>query len=321
MATSSNRAAEGEVLRGQEPAWYQLLRDTKVSDILPKDRTIVRASYGEPIDALLKKISDAKVLSALVTDSSAPGVFGFVDVFDLLVSVLEVTSESKDITKESIQNLNWEGKCFGRQETGPVVNISRSDPYICLTEDRSLLDAVRIFASEVHRLAVVDKVQKERVLNILSQMDIIKFVTERGVWIGSKLDKPISQVGLEPLGVCSVRDDTNVIDVLRYMKTKTVSGVAVVDRDNRLIANFSATDLVGLKESNFPLLALTIKEFLFRMYGYPKPPIFCKTTDTVETIMLKLTVHKVHRVYVVNDTMQPSGVVTLTDLMQFLLAE
>jgi len=322
MATSSYMTTnQGEVKRGQEPAWYQLLKDTKVSDILPKDRPVVRASYNEPIDALLKKLSDSHILSAVVTDSAAPGVIGFVDVFDLLVYVLELTSESKDITKESIENLKWEGKCFVRQETGPLVNISQTDPYLSVKEDTPLLDVVRIFASEVHRLAVVDKVQKERVLNVISQTDIIKFLTERGVWIGSKLEKPITEVGLEPLGVCSVRDENNVVDVLRFMKTRSVGGVAIVDRDNRLIANFSASDLVGLNESNFPLVALNVKEFLTRMYGYPKAPIFCKTTDTVETIMLKLTVHKVHRIYVVNNHMQPTGIITLTDLMQFLLAE
>jgi len=134
------------------------------------------------------------------------------------------------------------------------------------------------------------------------------------------MERPIGEVGLGPLGVYSIKDDVATVDVLRYMKLLKVSGVAVVDKNGLLIANFSATDLVGLNEENFPLLALNAKDFLLRMYGFPKAPVYCRATDTVETIMLKFSVHKVHRLYVVNDTMQPTGVITLTDVMQFLLA-
>jgi CBS domain-containing protein len=310
---------EQEVTQGQEPAWYQLLAESKASQIVPK-RPLIYVSYTEDVGTLLKKLSEANVISAVITDPEKPGVFGFVDVFDLLVYVLEVTNQSTDLTKESIENLKWEGKCFARAEAGPLTNFSQTDPYVTVSEDTSLLEVVKIFASEVHRLAVVDKVQKERVLNIVSQSDVVRFLTKRGVWIGSKLEKPISEVGLGPLGVSAVRDDTPTVEVLRYMKRLSVRGVAVVDKNNRLIANFSATDLLGLTEENFPLLALNVKDFLCRMYGFPKPPVFCKIDDSVETIMLKFAVHKVHRIYVVNETMQPGGIITLTDIMQFLLA-
>lgn len=316
---TETQSMEQEVMRGQEPAWYQLLSESKASQIVPK-RPLVYASYTEDVRTLLQKLSEANVVSAIITDPEKPGVFGFVDVFDLLVYVLEVTKESSDLTKESTENLKWEGKCFSRAEAGPLTNFSQNDPYVTVSANTSLLEVVKILASEVHRVAVVDSTQKERVLNVVSQSDVVKFLTKRGVWIGSKLEKPISEVGLGPLGVSAVKDDTPTVEVLRYMKRLAVRGVPVVDRNNRLIANFSASDLLGLTEESFPLLALNVKDFLYRMYGFPKPPIFCKINDSVETIMLKFAVHKVHRIYVVNDTMQPTGIITLTDIMQFLLA-
>lgn len=50
-------------------------------------------------------------------------------------------------------------------------------------------------------------------------------------------------------------------------------GVAVVDTHGRMVANFSASDLVGLNENNFHLLTLPVMEFLTRMHGFPKVSI------------------------------------------------
>jgi len=56
-------------------------------------------------------------------------------------------------------------------------------------------------------------------------------------------------------------------------------------------------------------------------YYFRQPPVCCRLQATVEDVILKLSVHRVHRIYVVNDSMKPIGIITLTDIMQFLLAE
>jgi len=127
--------------------------------------------------------------------------------------------------------------------------------------------------------------------------------------------------GLLPLGVVSVLDTMTVIDTIKYMKDFKCSGIAVVDKHNRIVANFSASDLIGLNEENFNLLQLPVKEYLTRVYTFPKPPVCVSETSTVEEVLLKITVHGVHRVYIVDESMRPLGLLTLTDLMQFLLVK
>ena len=72
----------------------------------------------------MKRLSEAKVLSAVIIDPDPKiGVIGFVDVLDLLVYVLEVTDQSsRDITKESVENIKWQGQCFERQNVGSLVS-------------------------------------------------------------------------------------------------------------------------------------------------------------------------------------------------------
>ncbi len=51
-----------------------------------------------------------------------PGVFGWIDVLDILSHVLDVTNSSVDFSTETIQNLKWEGQCFARKEVASLVS-------------------------------------------------------------------------------------------------------------------------------------------------------------------------------------------------------
>jgi CBS domain-containing protein len=303
--------------------WKALLRNTKVSSILEQGRLLVKAQYFEEVADLLKKMSDAKILSAVVVDPDPKvGVVGFVDVLDLMVYVIDIADQSgRDITKESMANLKWEGQCFVRQNIGSLVNVSRANPLYKISADASLEDAVQLMAAEVHRLAVLDEsTPSHYISNIISQSDIVNFIASRG-WGGSKMSKRINEAGLAPLGVATVLESNNVIAVLRYMRDYKIGGVGVVDSFGRLVANFSATDLLGLTADKFSMLALPVKEFLLRIHGGIKEPVVTTSADTIATLMNKFVEHKIHRVYIVDNQMIPIGVISMTDIMQFLLSE
>jgi len=297
-----------------EPLWIQILEQTKVSDVMSSNQKVVKTQFHEEVRDLLKKLSDAQVLAAVVMEDSV-GVVGFVDVLDLLVCVIEVTNNSLDVTKERFENLKWEGQCFSRQTSGSISNLSQRNPFYQVSPATSLMDCVRLFAGEIHRLAVMEN---NSLTNVISQFDIIQLLATRGVYIGKEMGKPICNTSLASLGVATVRDNVNVVDCIKYMKKYMCSGVPVVDQHNRIVANFSATDLLGLNESNFHLLALPVMEFLVRIHGYPKPPVFVKPDETPEALMMKIVIHKVHRVFIVNEKMVPIGVISLSDIMKWL---
>jgi len=308
----------------ENSSWKALLRNTKVSNILEQGRLLVKAQYFEEVADLLKKMSDAKILSAVVVDPDPKvGVVGFVDVLDLMVYVIDIADQSgRDITKESMQNLKWEGQCFVRQNIGSLVNVSRANPLYKISSDASLEDAVQLMAAEVHRLAVLDdSTPSHYISNIISQSDIVNFFVSKGGLSGSKMTKRINEAGLAPLGVATVLETNNVIAVLRYMRDYKIGGVGVVDSFGRLVANFSATDLLGLTADKFAMLALPVKEFLHRLHGSIREPVVTTSADTIATLMNKFVMHKIHRVYIVDNQMIPIGVISMTDIMQFLLSE
>jgi len=97
--------------------------------------------------------------------------------------------------------------------------VSKRDEMKLVDLNTSLMNVVDIFASEVHRVGVIDE---KKMTNIISQSDIIRFLTIHGVYIGSKLEQPIKNAGLEPIGVDSVLETVSTLDVIRFMKKKNV---------------------------------------------------------------------------------------------------
>jgi len=300
-----------------DPAWWNLLETYKVQDVIDPNKILVKAEFGAEMKELMQQLKSANVLSAVIYDPVTPGLYGFVDVLDILLYILEVGSWSPNLRTETIQNLKWEGQCLSRQTAGKLINYSRVDPFLSVTGTTTLLDVVRIFAEGIHRVVVMES---GRVTNVISQFDLVHFLATRGVWIGSALEKSLGQVGLESQGVLSVLDSVEVIDVLRFIYENKVSGVPVVDKKGMVVGSFSATDLLGMTEDNFAFLTMPVKDYLMKIYGFPKPPVCCREFSTVEDLLLKIVVHKVHRVFIVNEKMRPTGVLSLTDIMKFLLA-
>jgi len=301
-----------------KPAWVKLLNETSVRTIVDPKQEVVSVNFFDHVSTLLKKLSDSKILAAVVTSSDKPGVLGFVDVLDIMTFLLDaLAAESMEFSEQSFRNIQWQGKAFAQESCGSLINRSKRNEMKTVDLDTSLMTVSKMFSSEIHRVGVI---HNDRLVNILSQSDIIRFLATRGVYIGSQMEKPISEEGLEPLGVASVLDNLPTIDVIRFMRDKMLSGVAVVDHQGRLVANFSGSDLLGLNENNFAALTLGVKEYLFRMYGYPKSPVYVKQNDKVETVLLKMVVHQVHRVYIVDDSMKAIGVITMTDVMEFFVS-
>jgi CBS-domain-containing membrane protein len=107
----------------------------------------------------------------------------------------------------------------------------------------NLLEIAKTFAKGVHRVAVIDSTIK-RVEDVFSQIDMVQFLAERGVWIGSKLEKPIYQTSLYSKSVETVGRSTTAVQAFRKMKQSGYSGLGVVDDNGRMVASISATDLL-----------------------------------------------------------------------------
>lgn len=316
ISSLTQRTYGNETSEQSRPYWFQILEDTKVKDII-KPRKLVKVQFAEEVGTIIEKLAAANVLSAVVIDEDRNLCYGFVDVLDLMGYALEVSSWSNDITREVI-NVKWEAQCFSRQTSGNLTNFSQRNPFKTVTYSSSLMEVAKLFGEGIHRVAVMNQ-ENQRIENVISQSDLIRFLTKRGSWIGSKIEKPLFECDIFSSNVTWIKHTETAIQAFKLMKEKGFSGLPIIDDNLRLIANISATDLKGLNEEKFQYIKLPVHDFLKKLHGFPKAPVYVRPEDTVETLMLKFVVHKVHRIYIVDPSMKPTGVITLTDLIRFFL--
>lgn len=111
-----------------------------------------------------------------------------------------------------------------------------------------------------------------------------------------------------------------VSEVLSLLALQDVWGCAVINAHSALIGNISVTDLkyvLSTEHGKMQFLeGMTVAELLSKCASVRPAPVTCQATDTLESVAKQLTKAKVHRVYLVNENMQPQGVVTLTDIIE-----
>jgi len=288
-------------------------RLTTVRDIVDLNRKLVTVAFGEDIRSVLKKLGDNGIHSALVINPDKPWeIFGFVDVLDILYHVLDCHSQTGDY-----RTMQWESMCFGRVPAWTVSNISKSNSTLSMVEpSATLAEVIDLFSKGIHRAPVV--IPPHTVATVISQSDVIGLLSRRGVGItGPIVLRDLKELGLDSSGVVVVDEDLPLTDVLMKMKEHNVSGVPVVDKEGKILSNFSASDLKDLQESNWSWITLGVRDFFKKHRGMIRPPVCLTAKNTLEDLLLKYTTDKVSRVYLVNHRNEPEGVITHTDVIQF----
>jgi len=312
-----DREANEMVVTDTRAPWWEMLEALTVEDALSQ-RDPICVNSDEKLPVLFATLRQNKILGAVVVDKD-DRVRGFVDVYDILTYLILVSSQGKeeasmDQVKEVVKNYPYVADSF---RIGNLVNLSGTNQMQTVGEKTPLIEVMRFFAKEVHRVAV--ETSEGKVVGVFSQSDLIKVFAQRGVSLGRLIDMPLQQLGLGVGDVFCVNESDFLFSALQKMRANRLSAAAVIDRRGLLVANFSVSDLKGIDPQSLESLSLTVKEFLFKTYGFPKPPVVVKPWETVEHVLLKLTFHGVHRVWVVDDNQKPIGLISMTDLMRFFL--
>jgi len=197
-----------------------------------------------------------------------------------------------------------------------VVDISTKNPYCPIEERASVQDAIDLIVKwKVYRLPVVNS--EGELVTLLTQSHITSFL-QKSISQFPFASKKLSELTIGSKDVYSVHTTDKTIDAFQKIIEKGVQGIAVVDENNNLVGNLSTTDVsvIGHTAKLLPLLLVPVAQFsTFIPPNTVIPgPIAVTTGTTIEEIMLKISVSKVHRVYVVNDN-KPTGVVSLIDLL------
>ncbi|KAL4795922.1 nuclear protein SNF4 [Aspergillus venezuelensis] len=197
---------------------------------------------------------------------------------------------------------------------------------ISIDPERPLYDACRrMLESRARRIPLVtndSQTDRHLVLSVLTQYRILKFVAVN-VSDTQKLKKPLGEIQLGSFSnVATASMDTPVIDVIHILVERSISSVPIVNSEGVVYNVFESVDVITLiKGGVYDDLSLTVGEAL-KKRSPDFPGIYtCSLNDGLDTIFDTIRKSRVHRLVVVDDNFRLKGVLTLSDILQYILLE
>jgi len=303
-----------------DPSIKNTLLNTKLSSIFPEGRKeIITVTTAEPASAAFHKIVQHGISSVVMMDRTSKRCVGFVGMTDMVALVFKECPVSEVVgTDDELTKILFSKNLFTHSTCEEVADLSRKNPFYQVEERASLQSAIDLMASwDVHRLPVVD--HEGNLVTILTQSQVVSFLYNANVKIPFAT-KTVGELKLGYKNVISVKEDQMAAEGFKIIAEKRITGIAVLDFEDRLVTNLSASDLkaIGYTGKLLTLLITNVKQFKRNLPENPliPGPISVSPATTVEEVILKIVLTKVHRVFVVDDQKKLLGVISLIDLIR-----
>lgn len=245
---------------------------------------------------------------------------GFVDVLDIVGLAFQIMKQANLTLHEFFSNPFFDKKIKEALWSATALN-----EWVPVEEKTSLLNVLHAFTSNYifrpHRLPVVDK--EGDIIGIISQTDILRIAATKTDLIDNFLSKTIEELKLEH-AVIAARCTIPASDALGLLTDNRVHGVAIVQPpSSKLLANLSASDLVGMTKNDLALFDKPVTEFLQAIYarrGYVglKPPVSCHPHAPFSQVLSLLIENEIHRIYVTDQEQHAIGIISVGDVIEAL---
>lgn len=188
---------------------------------------------------------------------------------------------------------------------------------------KSLYEACsKMLESRSRRIPLIDedeKTHREIVVSVLTQYRILKFVA-LNCKETKMLVKPVKDIFNLNKNLFSCNMDTPVIDIIHLLSEKSISSIPVVDEQGKLINVYEAYDVLTLvKGGIYTDLDLTVGDALLRRSEDFEGVHMCTVNDRLSTIMDTIRKSRLHRLFVVDDEGKLVSVITLSDVLKYIL--
>jgi CBS domain-containing protein len=277
---------------------------------------VVLVSHDCTISQALQTLATHRFLSCPVWNRTTKLCLGAVDVIDILVFLLAGLRNFQDPTA-----LSTELQRRFNLQIYFAIDFSLRNPFIPVPEDLPLTEAItKYLIHGIHRLPVV--APTGQITSLLAQMDVLEFLKNE---FDKGQDEILMTLGKRTLmtsittrsEVFCVSKDTKLREAFEDIALNQLSGLAVVDDDNKLVGNLSASDIEGLTEQTFySVIDQTLGEIT-----KGQELVFLTKQNTFEDAVRTMQKHRVHRLYILSQDKVPVGLITATDVMKILTRE
>ncbi|XP_031345623.1 5'-AMP-activated protein kinase subunit gamma-2 [Photinus pyralis] len=253
------------------------------------------------------------VRAAPLWDSLQQEFVGMLTITDF-IKILRMYYTSPNVTMEELEEHKLD---TWRQ----VLKDHRS--LVSIGPDSSLYDAIKtLIHNRIHRLPVIDP-DTGNVLYILTHKRILRFLF---LYINelpkpSYMNKTLRETRIGTYDDIEIAyEDTSIIVALKKFVERRVSALPLVDSQGRLVDIYAKFDVINLAaEKTYNDLDVSLKKANEHRNEWFEGVHKCKLDETLFTIMERIVRAEVHRLVVVDENDMVIGMISLSDLLLYLV--
>jgi CBS domain-containing protein len=214
---------------------------------------------------------------------------------------------------------------FGRAITeviGKSYRLTAAD----IHKTTSLWDTIGIFQKGAHRLPITN--EDGIIVNLISQTDVLRFLMTQRDYYDNIFDSTVEDLKLGRHLALTCHQDQTTLAALQKMQQGNISALAIVNSNNELVGNLSASDLKGAVIINDdpgsdPLgcLLLPVLAFLHQNGRKNIEPFSCTHKSTLGSIIESMLNLGYHRVWVVDQQNHVKSIISITDVMRAIIQQ
>ncbi|XP_043584147.1 serine-rich adhesin for platelets isoform X1 [Bombus pyrosoma] len=254
------------------------------------------------------------VRAAPLWDSSRQEFVGMLTITDF-IKILQMYYTSPSVTMDELEEHEL--------DTWRKVLKDQVHPLVSIGPDASLYEAIKtLIQNRIHRLPVIDP-DTGNVLYILTHKRILRFLF---LYI-HELPKPsFTGKTLRDLrigtfeNIETATEETSIILALKKFVERRVSALPIIDTEGKLVNIYSKFDVINLAaEKTYNNLDISLREANEHRNEWFEGVQSCKLDETLFTIMERIVRAEVHRLVVVDDDDKVIGIISLSDLLFYLV--
>ncbi|KAL9470891.1 hypothetical protein ACSS6W_008832 [Trichoderma asperelloides] len=294
------------------------LRKRTSYDVLPLSFRLIVLDTDLLIKKSLNILIQNSIVSAPLWDSHASrfaGILTATDYINVIQYHCQFPDEMNKLDQFRLSSLRDIEKAIGAT---PIESVS-------VHPSRPLYEALRrMLKTRARRIPLVDvddETGRETVVSVITQYRILKFIAVNNEHNTILLKKTLRELHLGTYtGIAVARMASTVLEVIDLMVNRNISCVPIVDSENRVLNAFEAVDVIPcIKGGAYDDLNGTVGEALCKR-PEDNPGIFtCSEDDRLDSIFDTIRKSRVHRLIVVDDENKLKGVISLSDILKYVL--
>ncbi|KAK2983144.1 hypothetical protein RJ640_007820 [Escallonia rubra] len=217
-----------------------------------------------------------------------------------------------------------------------IIKSYRWVPFIPVAMDSSMLSVLLLLSKYRLRNVPVIEPGKPSIQNFITQSAVVQGLEgcKGRDWFDCISAHPITELGLPFMSrdeVVSIQSNDLILEAFTRMKDHQIGGLPVVEGPKKkIVGNVSIRDIRFLllnPELFSKFRHLTVMDFMNTIAsatqdtGKVVTPITCKPDSTLGSVIHILASKLVHRIYVIDDSDEVIGVITLRDVISCFIFE